>query len=120
MKKKIEWKEIPLYAVSAPRDSSLNVLLNTSAKGCSKLYSRMKDSFSHVSENIVEKWKDSTAIEIETISVGRSFMKHHQKYKDTYLKYIQFRTLHHRFYTNEKLFKVGIKTTNVWCFFCFL
>ena len=44
--------------------------------------------------NIVEKWIENLDIEVETISVGRSFMKHHTKYKDTYLKYAQFRTLH--------------------------
>ena len=37
--------------------------------------------------------------------------------KDTYLKYIQFRTLHHRFYTNELLFKMGIKNSNL-CSLC--
>ena len=42
-------------------------------------------------------------------SFRKSFLQHHLRYKDTYLKYIQFRTLHHRFYTNEKLFKMGIK-----------
>ena len=54
-------------------------------------------------------------IELETIILGRSFMKHHAKYKDTYLKYIQFRTLHKRFYTHEKLHK--IKRANI-CSIC--
>ena len=34
--------------------------------------------------NIVGKWIENLDIEVETISVGRSFMKHHTKYKDTY------------------------------------
>ena len=46
----------------------------------------------------------------------RSFNKHHLIYKDTYLKYIQFRTLYHRFFTNEKLFNIGIKKSNLCCF----
>ena len=75
---------MPLYKKSAPRNSSFNVILNLSVKGVSKLYSRMKDSFSQDIE-----------IEIESFSLNRSFQKHHLKYKDTYLKYIQFRTLHH-------------------------
>ena len=51
---------------------------------------------------------------MESISVSRSFIKHHIVYKDTYLKYIQFRTLHHRFFTNDKSFLIGIKPTNIY------
>ena len=91
---------MPLYEESAPRNSSVNVLLNLITKGVS---TRMKDSFSHELANAVDKWRKNTEIEIENISLSRSFLKHHLRYKDTYLKYIQFRTLHHRFYTNENL-----------------
>ena len=52
-----------------------------------------------------------------SFSLSKSFNLHHQKYKDTYLKYIQFRTLHHRFYTNDLLFKMGIKNSNL-CSVC--
>ena len=68
-------------------------------------------------DNIVVKWNEKTDMEMETISVGRSFIKHHINYKDTYLKYIQFRTLHHRFFTNDQLFVMGIKQTNI-CGMC--
>ena len=50
---------------------------------------------------------------METIGLGRSFMKHHANYKDTYFKYIQFRNLHNRFFTDEKLFKMSIKPSNI-------
>ena len=63
----------------------------------------MKDSSEHVLYDIVDEWKKSTDIEMEKISPGRSLMKHHTKYNDTYLKYIQFRTFHKKCYTNEKL-----------------
>lgn len=65
----------------------------------------------HVLDNIVLQWKENLHTEMETSSLGICFMKHHLRYKDTYLKYIQFCTLHHRFYTNEtfKLFKTGLK-----------
>ena len=42
IKKYIEWKVMPLYQESAPRNSSLNVILNLSTKGTSKLYRIMK------------------------------------------------------------------------------
>ena len=44
-------------------------------------------SFKHVLENTIVKWKDNEEVEIEAISLGRSFMTNHIKYKDTYLKY---------------------------------
>ena len=49
--------------------------------------------------------------------MSKSFHYHHLRYKDTYLKYIQFCTLHHRFYKNEKLFKMGINNSDK-CSFC--
>ena len=52
-----------------------------------------------------------------SFSLSQSFNYHHHRYKVTYLKYIQFRTLHHRFYTNDLLFKMGIKNLNL-CRFC--
>ena len=74
----------------------------------------MKDSFSHVLVNAVDKWKENSE---GSFCLSRSFQKHHLKYKDTYLKYIQFRTLHHMFFTNDKLFKMGIKKSDL-CSFC--
>ena len=81
IKKSLEYKDQPLYSESLPRNSSLNDLLNLSMKGCSKLYIRMKDSYNHVLNNIVTKMN----IEMETISFGRSFMKHQLQYKDTFI-----------------------------------
>ena len=74
----------------------------------------MKHSSSQVLDTAVAKWSD---FEFNSFEFGRSFHKHHILYKDTYLKYIQFRTLHHRFYTNEKLYKMGIKKSGM-CGFC--
>ena len=108
--------EMPLYQESAPKSSSLNMILNLSIKGSSKLYSIMKDSFSHVLDIAASKWNDKTEFGIAGFSLGRSFKYHHLRYMDTYVKYIQFRTLHHRFYTNELLFKMGIKKSKL----CFL
>ena len=116
IKKYIEWKEMLLYQESAPRNSALNVILNLSTKGTSKLYSIMKDSFSHVLDIAADKWNDNADLEIGSFSLDRSFQYHHLRYKDTYLKYIQFRTLHHRVYTKELLCKMGINNSNLCSF----
>ena len=55
-------------------------------------------------------------IEMETISVSRSFIKHHLKYKDIYLKYIYIYSMKPFticFIQTRKLFKMGIKSSNV-------
>ena len=117
IKKSLEWKDTPLYSETLPRNSTLNILLNMSTKGCSKLYIMVKNSNEVVLNNIVNKWNEKSELEMESISVSRSFIKHHTVYKDTYLKYIQFRTLHHGFYTNDKQFLIGKKTTKI-CGMC--
>ena len=117
IKKYIEWQDIPLYSEELPRNSSLNVFLNLTTKGVSRMYSRMKESHTHVLDNAVDIWTSKLDVDIESFCLSKSFHFHHSNYKDTYLKYIQFRTLHHRFYTNEKLYKMGIKKSDQ-CSFC--
>ena len=109
----IEWKDLPLLEEDAPKNSSINIFLNQTKKGVSKIYSQMKTSSSHVLDTAVAKWCENTDFNLNSFEFGRSFHKHHLLYKDTYLKYIQFRTLHHRFYTNEKLFKMGLKKSGL-------
>ena len=117
IKKFLEWRDIALFCETLPRNSTINILVNLNAKGCSRLYSKIKDSNDQVLDNIATKWHNKTNIELESYSLGHSFAKHHRFYNDTYLKYIQFRTLHYRFYTNDKLFVMGIKDSNV-CGMC--
>ena len=93
------------------------MLVNLNKKGCSRLYSKVKNSNTHVLDTIVEKWMANTDIDTDTLSMSRSFYKHHINYKYTYLKYLQFRTLHHRFYTNDKLFTMGLVQSNL-CSMC--
>ena len=92
-------------------------MLNLSVKGSSQLYIIMKDSSNHILENAADRWNDKTDMDVLSFDLSKSFNFHHHKYRDTYLKYIQFRTLHHRFYTNDLLFKMGIKNSNL-CSFC--
>ena len=75
----------------------------------------IKDSDETILNKLVNKWSEKSKLEIESICISRSFIKHHTVYKDTYLNYIQFRPLHHRFYTNDKLFLMGIKLTCGMC-----
>ena len=61
---------------------------------------------------IQHKWEEKTFLNFENIDISRSFVYHNSIFKDCYLKYTQFRTLHRRFYTNDKLYKMGIKNSD--------
>ena len=117
IRKFLEWRDYPLYCETLPRYSTINIPIKLSLKGCSRLYSKIKDSNDHVLHNIVTKCNNKTVIALETSGLGRSFTKHHINNKDTYLKYIQFRTLHYRFFINDKFFIMGIKKSNL-CGMC--
>ena len=55
-------------------------------------------------------------IATETFDFKKSFSKI-SMFDDIYLRYIQFRTLHRRFFTNDILFKIRIKDSPL-CNFC--
>ena len=83
IKRILEWKDVPLRFETLPRKSTLNMLVNLSTKGCSRLYSKIKDSSNHVVDTIVEKWRANSDIDTDTLSLSRSFHKHHINYTDT-------------------------------------
>ena len=105
----LSWKEKSTKQESFPKNSALNKLLNIDTKGCSKLYKLLKGTNTHIIDNISDIWEQKCEIHLATFEICTSFNLHHACYSDTYLKYIQFRTIHKRFYTNDKLFKMGIK-----------
>ena len=55
IRKFLEWRDIPLYSETHPRNGTINILVNLSSKGCSKSYSKIKDTNDHVLNNIVTK-----------------------------------------------------------------
>ena len=86
-------------------------------KGCSKLYKLLKGSNSNIIDKIVNSWENKCNIQLASFDISTSFYLHHACYNDTYLKYILFQTLHKRFFTNEKLFKMGIRKSPL-CSLC--
>ena len=117
LKKHFEWKEIPDCRKPYPRNSFLNTILAVDKRGVSNLYRTLQHEGNHVLGEINSKWEEKTLLSFSSIDISRSFVFHHSLYKDCYLKYMRFRTLHKRFYTNEKLFKMGIKNCDK-CTFC--
>ena len=58
--------------------------------------------------DICKKWFDNANITLTPYEVGNSFGRTNFVVDDIYLRYIQFRTLHYRFFTNDILEKIGI------------
>ena len=86
--------------------------------GVSNLYRTLNRKGNQIIGEIQHKWEEKTFLNFENIDISRSFVHHNSIFKDCYLKYTQFRrTLHRRFYTNDKLYKMGIKNSDK-CTFC--
>ena len=117
LKKHFEWKEIPETREPLPRNSFLNTILYMDNKGVSNLYRTLNKKGNQIIGEIHHKWEEKTTLNFEIIDISRSFVYHNSIFKDCYLKYTQCRTLHRRFYTNDKLYKMGIKNTDR-CTFC--
>ena len=117
LKKHFEWKDIPETREPFPKNSFLNTILHMDKKGVSNLYRILKKKGNQIIGEIHHKWEEKTTLRLDNIDITRSFVYHNSIFTDCYLKYTQFRTLHRRFYTNDKLFKMGIKKSDR-CIFC--
>ena len=98
-------------------NSFLNTILAVDTTGVSNLYRTLQQKGNQILGEINSKWEEKLPLNLCSIDISRSFVFHHSLFKDCYPKYTQFRTLHRRFYTNDKLFKMGIKNTDL-CTFC--
>ena len=113
----LNWRDIPETREPKSRNSFLNTILSIDIKGVSNLYRQILPKGNLVIGELTDKWLKKTEIEFSSFDLQKSFYLHHTLFKDCYLKYTQFRTLHRRFLTNDKLFKMGIKPSDK-CTFC--
>ena len=110
-------KEMPNYAELSPQNSLINMIISQDKKGVSNLYKYIHGSSSDILYNICQKWETKASLKFNASDISKSFVRTHVLFDDVYLKYIQFRTLHYRFYTNDMLKKFNIKDTDI-CDFC--
>ena len=78
----------------------------------SNLYKYLHEENNSIITNICAKWSEKAELILHPYEVKNSFVKTNVLIDDIYLKYIQFRALHYRFYTND-LLKCRIATTDV-------
>ena len=109
-------KDQPMTNPIEPQNSYLNVILNMDKKGVSNIYRVMLGKNHNILENLSQKWREKTELELTSFLLSKSF-RFIPKIDVIYLRYIQFRTLHRRFFTTNVLCKIGIKDTNI-CNIC--
>ena len=85
-------------------------------KGVSNIYRVMLGKNHNILDGISQKWREKADLELPNFLLSKSF-RFIPKIGDIYLRYIQYRTLHRRIYTNNVLCKIGIKDTNI-CNIC--
>ena len=102
-----EIQEKPNFIEPLPGNRSLNILLNIDNKGVSKLYKKVNSSKENILLEICERWEEKTGLILESHNVSRSFLLHNRLLDDTYLKYIHFRSIHRKNFTNNFLYKIG-------------
>ena len=103
-----------MHIPTLPTNSCLNAVLSLDKKGVSNIYKIMLGKNKNIETS--DKWNEKMDLSISSLSMRRSFKKI-IIIDDTYLRYIQFRTLHRRFYTNNILHKIGIKVSDI-CSLC--
>ena len=114
----IDNHDIPNFKPIRPTNCLINVILSSDAKGVSNLYRSMYvKNNNNIVNNICTKWFEKGNLILAPHEVRDSFSRTNYIVDDIYLKYIQFRTLHYRYFTNDILVKIGIKDNSV-CSMC--
>ena len=77
-------------------------------KGCSHLYKRLISRNGDILSKCAGKWSESLLEEISEVNLSQSFKKIDKDIDCTYVRYLQFRLLHRRIFTNELLYRMKI------------
>ena len=77
-------------------------------KGCSHIYKRIISKNGDILSKCAGKWSESLLEEISAVKLSQSFKKKDKDIDCTYFRYLQFRLLHRRIFTNELLYCMKI------------
>ena len=109
----LEWKEKPNFNHVNPNYCMLNIIFQKDTKGVPTIYRLLLGKYNSIIEKAWENWNEKLDHMVETFGFRKSFSRINM-FDDIYLRYIQFRTLHRRFFTNNLLHKMRIKDSNMW------
>ena len=108
LKSFLQFRESPLHSHSIPNNCLLNVILQKDTKGVSTIYKLLLGKNNSLIEKACLNLNSKMGNITEVYDFRKSFSKI-SMFDDIYLRYIQFRTLHRRFLTNNILFRMRIE-----------
>ena len=117
LKNLLRFKEFPEIKLPLPSNSYLNIIVHMDRKGVFNLYKKLQGRHYDIVEEACEKWNTKANLSLTPNKLSKSFKRHSTLIDDSNAKYIQLRTLHQRFFTNDRLLKIGIKGNDV-CGMC--
>ena len=112
IKKRIQDLNITAHApIQGPYIPRILFEIGTSGKGCSKTYNKMMEYNSNLLKDIRNKWELTLNDTLRYDIIENAFKQLTKMKTSAYYKYFQFKFLHSRTVTNEKLYKMGISDT---------
>ena len=82
-------------------------------KGCGRIYNKLMSYNTGILIEVKNKWENALNEEIHYDTIEVAFKEISNIESGTYQKYFQFKLLHSRIITNEKLYNMGISTTKI-------
>ena len=98
----LRWKDIEDGTPMNPCNSYLNILFSIGVKDLSQLYKQIIGRNDNIIDQACAKWNEKIPERVEYFSMRKSFVRN-DLCDDVYLRYIQFRTLHRRFFSSNIL-----------------
>ena len=86
-------------------------------KGCAKTYNLLMNFNDNIVQDTQRKWEEILNDDIPYNIVKRAFHNLHRMKEGPFTKYLQFKVLHNRIFTNKKLYDIGL-IDNSACPYC--
>ena len=86
-------------------------------KGCAKTYNLLMNFNDNIVQDTQRKWEEILIDDIPYNIVKRAFYNLHRMKEGPFTKYLQFKVLHNRIFTNKRLYDIGL-IDNSACPYC--
>ena len=86
-------------------------------KGCARSYNLLMNSNQNIVRETQQKWEEILMEDIPYNMARKAFSNLHRMKEGPFTKYLQFKLLHNRVFTNKELYDIGI-TENSSCPYC--
>ena len=103
-------KQSPIYGPYIPR---IIFEMGIAEKGCGRIYNKLMNYNVNLLKDIKEKWENTLKNDLVYDIIEKAFKDITHMKTGPYQKYFQYKLLHNRTITNEKLYKMNISDTNM-------